>query len=49
MILDSVTSFSRIKNLRNIGKRHYYSQSLGGISFHAMAENWQHLKDTHAF
>ena len=39
-------SFSRIKNLRNTCKRLYNSQSFGGNSFHVIAENWQHLKDT---
>ena len=43
MTLDGVTSFSRIKNVRNKYKSLYYGQNFGGISFHVMAENWQHL------
>ena len=46
MKLNGVTSFSRIGNLRIICERLYYSQSFGEISFHVMAENWQHLKGT---
>ena len=45
MTLARLTSFSHIKKLRNMCKRLYYSQSFGGISFHVMAKNWQHLKE----
>ena len=37
--IDGVTSFSRIKNLRNTSKRLYNSQRFGRNSFHVMVEN----------
>ena len=46
--LNGVTSFSRIKNLGNTGECPTVNV-LGGISFHVMAENWKHLKDTLPF
>ena len=49
MTLEGVKSFSRIKILQNKYKRLCYSQTFGGISFHVMAENWQHMKGTLAF
>ena len=39
MTLERVTSFTCIRNLRNI------ISVLGGIYFYVMAENWKHLKD----
>ena len=49
MTLDGVTSFPRIKDLRNACKRICNSQSFGKNAFIVMAENWQHLKGTLAF
>ena len=40
MTLDSITSFSRIKNLRTTCKCLCYCQIFGGISFHVMVEIW---------
>ena len=49
MGLDSVTSFSRIKNLRNTRKRLYYSHSSWRDFFSCYVGNMSHLKDTLAF
>ena len=44
--MDGLASFSRIKSLENTCKCLYHSKVHGGISFHVMAENCKHLKDT---
>ena len=50
MTLDSVTSFSRTKKLTSTHVSASITvEGFGGISFRVMAENWQHLKDLHAF
>ena len=49
MMLDGVTSFSRIKNLQKHVNASVTVKVLDGISCHVMAENWQHLNRKLAF
>ena len=44
MMLDGVTSFSRIKILQKHVNASVTVKVLDGVSCHVMAENWQHLK-----
>ena len=46
--LDGVTSFSASKTHEIDVNAPITVKVLGRISFHAMAENWKHLKDTFA-
>ena len=49
MMLDGVTSFSRIKILQKHVNASVTVKVLDGISCHVMAENWQHLNRKLAF
>ena len=49
MMLDGVTSFSRIKILQKHVNASVTVKVLDGISCHVVAENWQHLNRKLAF